>query len=150
MCDKSRGPWVHSHRHWTTTKWCQLNALPASPVVHLVSPLSWVSVSMDTQCRYGNKNPFGDVMLRICTTAGVWLNKTTFVYVWWGNSCTRYLIRQYRQWFFFQVLLSDICKSTLISVSSPPCTYLHTCICICLCACVLCTLVGAFGLKAIQ
>ena len=32
-----------------TLEWCQLNALQASPVVHLVTPLSCVSLSMNTQ-----------------------------------------------------------------------------------------------------
>ena len=33
----------------TLVEWCQLNALQASPVVHLVTPLSCVSLSMNTQ-----------------------------------------------------------------------------------------------------
>ena len=33
----------------TQLEWCQLNALQASPVVHLVTPLSCVSLSMNTQ-----------------------------------------------------------------------------------------------------
>ena len=34
---------------WYTLEWCQLNALQASPVMHLVTPLSCVSVSRDTR-----------------------------------------------------------------------------------------------------
>ena len=37
------------HWQWNTLEWCQLNALQASPVVHLVTPLSCVSLSMNTQ-----------------------------------------------------------------------------------------------------
>ena len=49
MCDKSRNTWLCVHWHWNTLEWCQLNALQASPVVHLVTPLSCVSLSMNTQ-----------------------------------------------------------------------------------------------------
>ena len=35
--------------HQVSLEWCQLNALQASPVVHLVTPLSCVSLSMNTQ-----------------------------------------------------------------------------------------------------
>ena len=49
MCDKSRNTWLCVHWQWNTLEWCQLNALQASPVVHLVTPLSCVSLSMNTQ-----------------------------------------------------------------------------------------------------
>ena len=49
MCDKSRNTWLCVHWQWNTLEWCQLNALQASPVVHLVTPLSYVSLSMNTQ-----------------------------------------------------------------------------------------------------
>ena len=49
MCDKSRNTWLCVHWQWNTLEWCQLNALQASPVVHLVTPLSCVSFSMNTQ-----------------------------------------------------------------------------------------------------
>ena len=49
MCDKSRNTWLCVHWQWNTREWCQLNALQASPVVHLVTPLSCVSLSMNTQ-----------------------------------------------------------------------------------------------------
>ena len=49
MCDKSRNTWLCVHGQWNTLEWCQLNALQASPVVHLVTPLSCVSLSMNTQ-----------------------------------------------------------------------------------------------------
>ena len=49
MCDKSRNIWLCVHWQWNTLEWCQLNALQASPVVHLVTPLSCVSLSMNTQ-----------------------------------------------------------------------------------------------------
>ena len=49
MCDKSRNTWLCVHWQWNTPEWCQLNALQASPVVHLVTPLSCVSLSMNTQ-----------------------------------------------------------------------------------------------------
>ena len=49
MCDKSRITWLCVHWQWNTLEWCQLNALQASPVVHLVTPLSCVSLSMNTQ-----------------------------------------------------------------------------------------------------
>ena len=49
MCDKSRNTWLCVHWQWNTLQWCQLNALQASPVVHLVTPLSCVSLSMNTQ-----------------------------------------------------------------------------------------------------
>ena len=48
MCDKSRNTWLCVHWQWNTLEWCQLNALQASPVVHLVTPLSCVSLSMNT------------------------------------------------------------------------------------------------------
>ena len=49
MCDKSRNTWLCVHWQWNTLEWCQLNALQASPVVHLVTPLSCASLSMNTQ-----------------------------------------------------------------------------------------------------
>ena len=49
MCDKSRNTWLCVHWQWNTLEWCQLNALQASPVMHLVTPLSCVSLSMNTQ-----------------------------------------------------------------------------------------------------
>ena len=49
MCDKSRNTWLCVHWQWNTLEWCQLNARQASPVVHLVTPLSCVSLSMNTQ-----------------------------------------------------------------------------------------------------
>ena len=49
MCDKSRNTWLCVHWQWNTLEWCQLNALQASPVVHLVTPLSCVSLSLNTQ-----------------------------------------------------------------------------------------------------
>ena len=49
MCDKSRNTWLCVHWQWNTLGWCQLNALQASPVVYLVTPLSCVSLSMNTQ-----------------------------------------------------------------------------------------------------
>ena len=49
MCDKSRNTWLCVHWQWNTLEWCQLNALQASPVVHLVTPLSCVWLSMNTQ-----------------------------------------------------------------------------------------------------
>ena len=49
MCDKSRNTWLCVHWQWNTLEWCQLNALQASPVVHLMTPLSCVSLSMNTQ-----------------------------------------------------------------------------------------------------
>ena len=49
MSDKSRNTWLCVHWQWNTLEWCQLNALQASPVVHLVTPLSCVSFSMNTQ-----------------------------------------------------------------------------------------------------
>ena len=49
MCDKSRNTWLCVHWQWNTREWCQLNALLASPVVHLVTPLSCDSLSMNTQ-----------------------------------------------------------------------------------------------------
>ena len=49
MCDKSRNTWLCVHWQRNTLEWCQLNALQASPVVHLVTPLSCVSLSMNTQ-----------------------------------------------------------------------------------------------------
>ena len=49
MCDKSRNTWLCVHWQWNTLEWCQRNALQASPVVHLVTPLSCVSLSMNTQ-----------------------------------------------------------------------------------------------------
>ena len=49
MCDKSRNTWLCVHWQWNTLEWCQLNALQASPVVHLVTPLPCVSLSMNTQ-----------------------------------------------------------------------------------------------------
>ena len=49
MCDKSRNTWLCVDWQWNTLEWCQLNALQASPVVHLVTPLSCVSLSMNTQ-----------------------------------------------------------------------------------------------------
>ena len=49
MCDKSRNTWLCVHWQWNTLEWCQLNALQASPVVHLVTPLLCVSLSMNTQ-----------------------------------------------------------------------------------------------------
>ena len=49
MCDKSRDTWLCVHWQWNTLEWCQLNALQASPVVHLVTPLSCVPLSMNTQ-----------------------------------------------------------------------------------------------------
>ena len=49
MCDKSRNTWLYVHWQWNTLEWCLLNALQASPVVHLVTPLSCVSLSMNTQ-----------------------------------------------------------------------------------------------------
>ena len=49
MCDKSRNTSLCVHWQWNTLEWCQLNALQASPVVHLVTPLSCVSLSMNTQ-----------------------------------------------------------------------------------------------------
>ena len=49
MCDKSRNTWLCVHWQWNTLEWCQLNALQASPVVHLVTPLECVSLSMNTQ-----------------------------------------------------------------------------------------------------
>ena len=49
MCDKSRNTWLCVHCQWNTLEWCQLNALQASPVVHLMTPLSCVSLSMNTQ-----------------------------------------------------------------------------------------------------
>ena len=48
MCDKSRNTWLRVHWQWNTLEWCPLNALQASPVVHLVTPLSCVSLSMKT------------------------------------------------------------------------------------------------------
>ena len=45
----SRNTWLCVHWQWNTLEWCQLNALQASPVVHLVTPLSCVSLSMNTQ-----------------------------------------------------------------------------------------------------
>ena len=65
MCDKSRNTWLCVHWQWNTLEWCQLNALQASPVVHLVTPLSCVSLSMNTQpnvptivtsCRHGSRD----------------------------------------------------------------------------------------------
>ena len=44
MCDKSRNTWLCVHWQWDILEWCQLNALQASPVVHLVTPLSCVSL----------------------------------------------------------------------------------------------------------
>ena len=49
MCDKIRNTWLGVHWQWNTLDWCQLNALQASPVVHFVTPLSCVSLSMNTQ-----------------------------------------------------------------------------------------------------
>ena len=49
MYDKSRNTWLCVHWQWNTLEWSQLNALQASPVVHLVSPLLCVSLSMNTQ-----------------------------------------------------------------------------------------------------
>ena len=49
MCDKSRNTWLCVHWQWNTLEWCQLNALQASPVVHLMTPLSCFSLSMNTQ-----------------------------------------------------------------------------------------------------
>ena len=49
MCDKSRNTWLCVHWQWNTLEWCPLNALQASPVVHLVTPLSCVSLSMNIQ-----------------------------------------------------------------------------------------------------
>ena len=49
MCDKSRNTWLCVHWQWNTLEWCQLNGLQASPVVHLVTPPSCVSLSMNTQ-----------------------------------------------------------------------------------------------------
>ena len=49
MCDKSRNTWLCVHWQLNTLEWCQLNALQASPVVYLVTPLWCVSLSMNTQ-----------------------------------------------------------------------------------------------------
>ena len=49
MRDKSRNTCLCVHWQWNTLEWCQLNALQASPVVHSVTPLSCVSLSMNTQ-----------------------------------------------------------------------------------------------------
>ena len=49
MYDKSRNTWLCVHWQWNTLEWCQLNALQASHVVHLVTPLSCVSLPMNTQ-----------------------------------------------------------------------------------------------------
>ena len=45
MCDKSRNTWLCVHWQWNTLEWCQLNALQASPVVHLVTPLEWCQLN---------------------------------------------------------------------------------------------------------
>ena len=45
----SGNTWLCVHWQWNTLEWCPLNALQASPVVHLVTPLSCVSLSMNTQ-----------------------------------------------------------------------------------------------------
>ena len=37
------------HWQWNTLEWCQLIAPQASPVVHLVTPLECVSLTMNTQ-----------------------------------------------------------------------------------------------------
>ena len=37
----SGNTWLCVHWQWNTLEWCQLNALQASPVVHLVTPLSF-------------------------------------------------------------------------------------------------------------
>ena len=49
MCDQSWNTWLCVHWQWNTLEWCQLNAPQASPDVDLVTPLSCVSLSMNTQ-----------------------------------------------------------------------------------------------------
>ena len=58
MCDKSRNTWLCVHWQWNTLEWCQLNARQAKPGVHLVTPLSCVSLSMNTQPSVPTIGPF--------------------------------------------------------------------------------------------
>ena len=78
MCDKSRNTWLCVHWQWNTLEWCQLNALQASPVVHLVTPLSCVSFSMNTQ-------PSVPAIKTAGNSPGMWCDGPTMInviYMW--------------------------------------------------------------------
>ena len=74
MCDQSRNTWLCVHWQWNTGEWWQLNALQASPVVHLVTPPSCVSLSMNTQPSVPTIIYVGDVCMTLQgrNTIGLW------------------------------------------------------------------------------
>ena len=85
MCDKSRNTWLCVHWQWNTLEWCQLNALQASPVVHLVTPLSCVSLSMNTQASVPTilfQNAYLHVVIKIFQSVSVWRGFETICFLW--------------------------------------------------------------------